>query len=100
MSAMQRNSSYNPQVARARRIVQQREAEKRIQAENREARKSQLREHGRKLDQIEQCYREHAPAQIHHADAMRRCGDFTDVDAAYDAGQIMWQDDCLAIVGS
>lgn len=96
MSALQRGSSHNPRIAQAQRIAQRAQAN----AEARAARRQTTREHGRMLDQIEHCYREYTPTQIHQADAMRECGDFTNVDEAFDAGQIEWRDDCLAIVGS
>lgn len=50
MSASQRNSSYNPLVARALRIRQQAEAAARERKLAEEARKEELREIGRKLD--------------------------------------------------
>ena len=100
----QRNLSYNPQVAKAQRIAQkaQENAERRAEVQRQEAARKQevaeaRRAHGRMLDQVEHCYRQYAPAQIHQAQAMRECNP---VDAAFDAGEVEWRDDCLAIVGS
>lgn len=69
-----RNTCFDPQRAKAERQEQQRELEiaRNIMYEQRKAadraqHAAQMREHGRMLDQIERCYREHTPKQIQWA---------------------------------
>lgn len=115
MSASQRGSSHNPLVARAIRLRQAEEADRRAKEARKEAlrehgrqldeqarqeriaRKAQedaerrareaeaRREHGRKLDQIESCYRQYTPAQ------QRR----VHIDDLFEQGAIEWDGDVL-----
>lgn len=53
--------------------------------------KESLREQGRRLDQVERCYREYQPVQIH---------EHVTLDDLYAKGEIEWSEDSLVGVPS
>lgn len=133
MSALQRGSSHNPQLAKALRLRRQAEQAQIEARRNEQARKEALRELGRKLDreaaadrrealrqgitvaelrqarelgidltpskpkeslreqgkrldQVERCYREYQPTQIH---------EHVTLDDLYAKGEVEWHEDSL-----
>lgn len=69
--------------ARERKIAQRAQES----AERRAAQASSKREHGRILDQIETCYRQHTPAQSR----------IVTIDDLYTDGTVAWEGDTLVI---
>lgn len=121
MSAVQRGSSYNPQVAKVLRIRQQAEAERIIAKRNRQERKEALREHGRRLDEearqrkIAQRAQEAAERKAAETQSKREKGRILDqietcyrqytpaqqqvvtLDDLFDTGVVEWEDDTLVV---
>jgi len=59
--------SFDPKQAAAERVVKAAEEHRR-----------NMRQHGRMLDQIENCYKQHIPQQIRFAEEMEQSGPFFD----------------------
>lgn len=100
MSATQRVQSRAEALRkRGRRLDREAAIARKAQqnAEKRAAESQNRRAHGRMLDQVEHCYRQYAPSQIHQAQAMKDCNV---VDAAFDAGEVEWRDDLICQAGA
>lgn len=69
-----RGMSFDPKIAAAERERKAEEAKAQAVAEHRR----NMRQHGRMLDQIENCYRQHNPQQIRFAEEMEKSGPLFD----------------------